>query len=856
MARYLTFLFVFLAACGSGVTNTDGGADGSPDGAACIDQCTAEGAACDGDDLVTCARDATTTCLVEARANCAATGGTCDPSTQACSNDPCASVPPADRCATAGRTCDADTLIDCALNAQGCLEATRTDCSATPGATCEVGATTMCVGTGDPCEGVPTDQRCTTAGTTCDGDTLRVCAPNAFGCLVSTATDCAASGDTCGTNASGTTMCGDPCDFVEVCPAAGYCDGAQAVTCAADADGCLVETGRVTCSGSACAAGQCRGSCGVALAALDCSSGVIAGNTATGSSVFNTYQDCILNGSYPGNESVYFFTHDGAPVDVRVEATRTSGTADYDLFVLAGNAACGDGSTCVDAATDSPSQEVVQFHAMTGSVYYVAFDAFDSTETAQFTLSVSCRPSSCGDGVVGVTEECDDGGNDPMDGCSATCTIEAGYTCAGSPSVCTMACGNGNVDGGEQCDDGNTMPSDGCSELCAIEAGYVCNGMPSVCVEACGNGTIETRFGESCDDGNRMASDGCSPSCVEEPGWACTGEPSMCRPESDNGTCASAIPLTGTITADVRVGGARPSGALCGSGSPPPGPALYYTLSVPGRTQTIVTATPTTAWDLTLHARIDCAATGCSAISDTAGTTSGTERLAVTNDTDDPITRIIVVAATSVGGGGPITITTASQSVPYTSIPAACETAPGAGVTTFFTTGDKGTSPFTALPFPFRYFGADEGYYSVSINGLMQLFPAMSGVRDPQPNNRFIPTMTDPNSMICPFWDDLAVNAGGAIRSWVTGTAPDRKLVVEWNNMGFFGLPGASLRFQAQLYETSNRIEMHYCSLAGSLLVVNGSGATMGVEDALGMNGRLASFNTRDAVTTGSAFRF
>jgi cysteine-rich repeat protein len=44
----------------------------------------------------------------------------------------------------------------------------------------------------------------------------------------------------------------------------------------------------------------------------------------------------------------------------------------------------------------------------------------------------------CGDGVVSGNEECDDGNTTSGDGCSATCTVEAGYTCTGSPSVCTM----------------------------------------------------------------------------------------------------------------------------------------------------------------------------------------------------------------------------------------------------------------------------------------------------------------------------------------------------------------------------------------------------------------------------------
>ena len=48
------------------------------------------------------------------------------------------------------------------------------------------------------------------------------------------------------------------------------------------------------------------------------------------------------------------------------------------------------------------------------------------------------------------------------------------------PSVCTVInlCGNGVLDLGEQCDDGNDVFGDGCSDTCQVEAGYECT-LPS-----------------------------------------------------------------------------------------------------------------------------------------------------------------------------------------------------------------------------------------------------------------------------------------------------------------------------------------------------------------------------------------
>jgi len=63
----------------------------------------------------------------------------------------------------------------------------------------------------------------------------------------------------------------------------------------------------------------------------------------------------------------------------------------------------------------------------------------------------------CGNGVVEVGEQCDDGNVVPNDGCSATCTLE---------------CGDGVLEGSEQCDDGNLVPGDGCDASCQFEPNF------------------------------------------------------------------------------------------------------------------------------------------------------------------------------------------------------------------------------------------------------------------------------------------------------------------------------------------------------------------------------------------------
>ncbi|HEX2690356.1 MAG TPA: DUF4215 domain-containing protein, partial [Kofleriaceae bacterium] len=120
----------------------------------------------------------------------------------------------------------------------------------------------------------------------------------------------------------------------------------------------------------------------------------------------------------------------------------------------------------------------------------------------------------------------DDGNTAAGDGCSATCTVDPGYTCPTPGMRCTLIafCGDGaiNLELNEQCDDGNALSGDGCSSLCTVEPNFVCPtpNMPCVSTVVCGDAKI--RGNEQCDDGNTMAGDGCSSTCQVEIGWSCS----------------------------------------------------------------------------------------------------------------------------------------------------------------------------------------------------------------------------------------------------------------------------------------------------------------------------------------------
>jgi len=144
----------------------------------------------------------------------------------------------------------------------------------------------------------------------------------------------------------------------------------------------------------------------------------------------------------------------------------------------------------------------------------------------------------CGDGRRTADEACDDGNTAAGDGCSASCDLEAGWTCnTSSPNRCSETCGDGmtvgDEDGANGCDDGNTMAGDGCSASCSVESGYSCAGTPSECMTGCGDGVVAGT--EECDDGDMADDDGCSAACAVEPGYTCTGRPSTCTSRCGDG---------------------------------------------------------------------------------------------------------------------------------------------------------------------------------------------------------------------------------------------------------------------------------------------------------------------------------
>jgi fibro-slime domain-containing protein len=165
--------------------------------------------------------------------------------------------------------------------------------------------------------------------------------------------------------------------------------------------------------------------------------------------------------------------------------------------------------------------------------------------------------SSCGDGVVQSTETCDDRNAIGGDGCSASCALEPGWTCAAAGEACerAVACGDHVIEGRELCDDGNTTDGDGCSSGCSLECGWECP--PGVACRAarCGDGNVAGA--EQCDDGNAAAGDGCSPLCTLESKPATTAEGWACTSAKTAGGCAGPTVCKATTCGNAQKEGSE-----------------------------------------------------------------------------------------------------------------------------------------------------------------------------------------------------------------------------------------------------------------------------------------------------------
>jgi hypothetical protein len=250
---------------------------------------------------------------------------------------------------------------------------------------------------------------------------------------------------------------------------------------------------------------------------------------------------------------------------------------------------------------------------------------------------------------------------------------------------------------------------------------------------------------------------------------------------------------------------------------------------------------------------------------------TGAERVELQNTTLAP--KDFVVAVSGYGGvtNGTFSVTVARTPYVVSTITAACDDLSAApdvlGPATTPVLGDNTVSTNQPLPagFAFSYFGAAVTNFTASSNGFAQLFTSATATGSSTPTNNAIPNGNSPNGTVAALWDDLYPVAGvSRVRAATSGSAPNRVFTVEWMDLAIATdvpvSPGPErLRFQTKLYETTNLVEFHYCSLqvnGGAADQAGGSSATVGLESLAGDNGTRHAFNAAGSVVSGGGLRF
>lgn len=171
------------------------------------------------------------------------------------------------------------------------------------------------------------------------------------------------------------------------------------------------------------------------------------------------------------------------------------------------------------------------------------------------------------------------------------------------------------------------------------------------------------------------------------------------------------------------------------------------------------------------------------------------------------------------------------------------------GSTTAGPAGDDIVSTVRTLPFTFSFFCNNVTQYYISTNGFITF---SSGQGAGCCLGQALPSVASPNNVIAMCWSDLNTNLGGTIDHFTTGTAPNRVVVIRWNNVRFVTGVGA-VTGEIHIYEGSNVVEVHILSQNSS-----GMTNTLGLENTTGTVGASPNGYNASSWTAASpiAFRF
>ena len=141
------------------------------------------------------------------------------------------------------------------------------------------------------------------------------------------------------------------------------------------------------------------------------------------------------------------------------------------------------------------------------------------------------------------------------------------------------------------------------------------------------------------------------------------------------------------------------------------------------------------------------------------------------------------------------------------------------------------------LPFTYRHMGTDHTQAHISTNGFVS-FVGQSTSFD----NGAIPGTAAPNGAIYAFWDDLIDDASSNIRTRTIGTAPNRRFVIEWNNLQIIDTT-RRLSFEVILSENRSQKPVILYKGVEAGTAETGTSATVGIENANGTKATQLNLN-------------
>ncbi len=149
---------------------------------------------------------------------------------------------------------------------------------------------------------------------------------------------------------------------------------------------------------------------------------------------------------------------------------------------------------------------------------------------------------------------------------------------------------------------------------------------------------------------------------------------------------------------------------------------------------------------------------------------------------------------------------------------------------TSVTLGDD-DSETVSLPFSFDFYGETKEEVTIGSNGYLTF-----GAEGTDFSNDQIPSTSEPNDFIAPFWDDLNPSGGGSVHYLADGD----QFIVQYTDIPPFALGETSDSYTFQVILTADDgVRYQYLSMDGAV-----NEATVGTENADGLDGLQVAFNT------------